>query len=724
MRYYRAIFFIFLLLPMTLLAHIEKNKAPLNEQILSLLAANKVSEANALIDKHLSTGSDTTIAHFWKAKIAINRKDWEAWHNYSAYLSGTSFFQNIGIVSEIFDGLPQKEQAWLIKLIEKDILGSMPLSGPCPFYELAERAQRAKFLWNVLKNHTLQKELAIKIFRELYIERPEAVNLEEFASNSIFLVWQKTLSIKDFLQRINNLMLFGKNTEAKETIEQARLILKNISKDDKNELRYQSAKLERKFRNYKKARAEFQEIAKVGNADQKLRARYMDLMLASMADDVSVAGQFDSFVVDYPTHGFSDDVLLFKAKMEKSTGNVDGMFKTLDILIKKYPNGDMIQEALFLKAFEQAKLGKLEDSLKSFSLLEKKSGHDSLSQHQAKYWQARLSIFNDIKELKGAKKDAIARAKKELSALIVSPSPTVYSWLALDLLKELKQSLPIIKKSAPLMPAKEKPIKDGELKLISKLIEVGFIKEALSLLNELPAPKNEDAVFATAKLYIDLERPELAYQKLIQCNAVAPRLLARQPSLYERIMLPRPFTVELNAATKHADVPHELIYGIMRRESCFLPHARSWAQARGLMQMMKPTADAQAKKIGIELKNDEDLYNPMINLMLGTTLIRDLWQKYGNWAVVLSDYNAGPPAARSWLKRNDRRPLDNYIESISYKETKEYVAVVLGGGFHYWREKGLKNIAPLDLNFAQKIAPKPLIHHNAARKTHLPKRHL
>lgn len=703
MRYLNCFFLIFLLFSPSSWANKEIARLPFGDHISLLITEKEYGKAHQLIDKSVAERSlDATIATILKAKIAFNVQDWPDWRRYSEQLIDTPVYHNMTLLNEVYESLPENERQWLIAKLQKGVLQSDAVSGACPLYEIAERAERAQFLWKVETNHQLPKTLVIKIFRELYVERPEAVEAKNFVTHPLFADWQKTLTIKDFLQRINNLLLFGKNNDAKETIEQALLTLPTISDDDKIELRYQGAKLERKFRNYKKARQEFQEIAKIGNTDQKMRARYMDLMLASMADDMSVRAQFDSFVADYPTHGFSDDVLLFKAKMERSTANIDDMFTTLDTLIKKYPLGDMIQEALFIKAFELAKLGKIAESLKAFSSLEKLSVHDSLSHHQALYWQARLSIFADLHSLTNPKKSAIAPAKKALNLLILSPSPTVYSWLALDLFKELKQAIPVIKKKKTNIVKKNNLIKDDELRFITQLKDAGLISEALALLNEKKAPNNAEAIITTAKLYIDLNHPERAYQKLIQCNALAPRVLARDPELYERILLPRPFSVELNAATKRADVPHELIYAVMRRESFFSPHALSWAQARGLMQMMKATADQQAKKIGLALKSEQDLFDPGINLLLGTTLLHDLWQSYGNWAVVLCAYNAGPGAARSWLKKNEKRPLDNYLENISYKETKEYVAIVLGGVFHYSRDKGLKNLASLNLKFAEK----------------------
>ncbi|OPZ23557.1 MAG: Soluble lytic murein transglycosylase precursor [bacterium ADurb.BinA186] len=205
-----------------------------------------------------------------------------------------------------------------------------------------------------------------------------------------------------------------------------------------------------------------------------------------------------------------------------------------------------------------------------------------------------------------------------------------------------------------------------------------------------------------AQLFVDLNGPEMGYQKLIQCGSRAGHILKERPGLYRAIAFPKPYVVEVREATQKADMPPNLIYAIMRRESGYLKDARSWAQARGLMQMMKKTADEQAKKLGIKLESEEDLHKPELNLLLGATLIRDLLGKFNNLAIALSAYNAGPGAAQTWIKKNDQAPVDAYLETISFDETNKYLKYVLEGLFNYSLLEGNKSLSLLDFYVAKK----------------------
>ncbi len=671
------------------------------ESVEALIALKQYNQATLLVKQKLSAGLDKDIANYLLARIALSASKMKEWRIYVAQLAASPLFANTQIVAEIFSALPLEEQKWLAKTLTSSALFQTPPPSQCPFYELDSRSLRGQFLIEVLEKTALPSFVNNNLFSELYLHMPETVASERYALDKRFLAWQKSLSAADFVVRMNNLMLFGKNAEARSTSENAISILKKITDDEKCEFRYQNAKLERKNRNYKKAREEFQAIAESCGPDLKLRARYMDLMLASMAGDVSFRPQFDLFVADYPTHGFSDDVLFFAATMERGAGDFESMLATLDNLIKKFPSGDMIEKALFLKGFELAKLGKIQLALPVLTSLREKSVPDSLSYQQAHYWLARLSIFSDVKSLKTPQNKNLPQVKKQLTELVFSRSPTVYSWLSLQLLRELKQKVVQPKKS--LVSKSESPSSDPTLVLVKKLIDAGFSKEPLALLEEkIISPSDESGIFTAAKFFVDLKRPEMGYQKLIQCNQKVAAILAKSPSLYQTISLPKPYAAQVANATKHADVPPNLIYAIMRRESSGLTKARSWAGARGLLQMMKATADEQAKKLGIKLSSEEDLHIPELNLLLGSSLIQNHLQRFGNLAVALSAYNAGPGAARTFIRNNDGAPLDAFIESISFEETNRYAKNVLGGFFSYALKDGLNSVPSLDLYVAKK----------------------
>jgi soluble lytic murein transglycosylase len=126
-------------------------------------------------------------------------------------------------------------------------------------------------------------------------------------------------------------------------------------------------------------------------------------------------------------------------------------------------------------------------------------------------------------------------------------------------------------------------------------------------------------------------------------------------------------------------VPAELALSIARRESEFYPKARSHVGAAGLMQLMPKTGQAMADRVGMTNFEVDDLYDPTINVRLGSEYLSKLKDDYGyNIPLIAAGYNAGPSRANAWIDRyGDPRSSDtnviDWIEHIPFRETRNYV---------------------------------------------------
>jgi soluble lytic murein transglycosylase len=128
----------------------------------------------------------------------------------------------------------------------------------------------------------------------------------------------------------------------------------------------------------------------------------------------------------------------------------------------------------------------------------------------------------------------------------------------------------------------------------------------------------------------------------------------------------------------------------IRAESVFDPNARSAANARGLMQVVPATGAAESRRLGLPWGGAESLYDADTNIALGTAYLRKVLDKYGGKPYfAIAGYNAGPTPLQRWQSERPGMAPDFWIETISYKETREYVARVLAFSTIYdWRLDG------------------------------------
>jgi soluble lytic murein transglycosylase len=132
-----------------------------------------------------------------------------------------------------------------------------------------------------------------------------------------------------------------------------------------------------------------------------------------------------------------------------------------------------------------------------------------------------------------------------------------------------------------------------------------------------------------------------------------------------------------------------LIYSLIRAESGFSPTIKSPAGAIGLMQLMPSTAKATAREKGAF--NPQNLTVPEYNIRLGTQHFRDLLQDYsGEVVYAIAAYNAGAPAVERWRKSLKGLKMDEFIESIPYQETRDYVKKVYASTATYRQLYGMK----------------------------------
>ncbi|HXC70613.1 MAG TPA: lytic transglycosylase domain-containing protein, partial [Pyrinomonadaceae bacterium] len=127
------------------------------------------------------------------------------------------------------------------------------------------------------------------------------------------------------------------------------------------------------------------------------------------------------------------------------------------------------------------------------------------------------------------------------------------------------------------------------------------------------------------------------------------------------------------------------VAGLIRQETIFTTRARSSAAAYGLMQVLVPTGRLTARKYGVSREiTAESLYEPRLNIQLGTAYLRDQIDKFGRIEYVAAAYNAGPNRAVQW-KASLPFEIDEWAEAVPFKETRGYIQGVVRNRLQYLR---------------------------------------
>ncbi len=162
--------------------------------------------------------------------------------------------------------------------------------------------------------------------------------------------------------------------------------------------------------------------------------------------------------------------------------------------------------------------------------------------------------------------------------------------------------------------------------------------------------------------------------------------IEQAPRRFWEMLFPLPYRGQLEAGARANGVDPFLLAGLIRQESEFNPGALSHANAYGLTQVLPVTARQFARRAGLARFNANQLFQPATSLKIGSAVLRwMLDQNGGKVEQTLAAYNAGPRRAAVWANWGGYREPAEFIESIPYNETREYVQAVLRNADIYRR---------------------------------------
>ena len=183
----------------------------------------------------------------------------------------------------------------------------------------------------------------------------------------------------------------------------------------------------------------------------------------------------------------------------------------------------------------------------------------------------------------------------------------------------------------------------------------------------------------TAQLYVETGHYDRAIEYM---QHSAPNYFALDipdlPRKYWEALFPKPYWADLKRSSAANGLDPYLVASLIRQESEFNPVAVSRANAVGLMQLLPKTGKLVAKESKLKRYNASQLYTPAVNMELGTRYFRGMVDKFGgSFEYALAAYNAGSDRVNEWLAQGKYRDPQEFVESIPFTETREYVQAIL-----------------------------------------------
>jgi soluble lytic murein transglycosylase len=415
-------------------------------------------------------------------------------------------------------------------------------------------------------------------------------------------------------------------------------------------------------------------------------------------DDALALERFRSFLERYPRHPRVPDVLLAVAKIHQADGRLDTARTTYRKLTVQHPQSEAAIDARWRLAWLDYSQGDHAAAAESFARLAAGSQQDR-ERERALYWQARAT-----ERVQGT-----AAASPLFAALVAEFPDGYYAIWAESALAQAAlaggggaeagavevaaaDSSPVDTGVRPRGPRSlaalaEEPGASGidpeRFRRAVDLEAMGLPQHAARELNAIPFPpaSRMDAQLVLLEAY---ERVG-AYRRALQLSVAgrpAGDPIGAHPM--DRFAYPRGYWDLLRQQGGANQLDPMLVAAVIRQESGFDASAVSPKGARGLMQLMPATAARIAVEIGRPVPSARDLERPGVNIPLGATYLGQLVELYdGAIYRAVAAYNAGEDAVAKWDRRFGEAPPDEFVEQITYAETRDYVKAVMRGHRRY-----------------------------------------
>lgn len=374
---------------------------------------------------------------------------------------------------------------------------------------------------------------------------------------------------------------------------------------------------------------------------------------------------FKQLLQRYPGSAYADRANFATGDIHEYFGRKSEAIELYTTVQKQFPNSAVRDDAVWRLAWLHYRSGDWQAALTTFKALAAQSRNGAFGT-AAIYWQAR-----------SAEKLADTDSAKQLYRQIFNGGDeSYYQALSQRALERLGSPVQEARLSKPSAGAEADPAVGAEvnfhLSRARELTALGLHGLAVAELDQVSRRAN-----SKNGLQPLLMREYFANRAYGRSLNLASQL-AISPSERNYYRYPLAYWELVQQKSQERELDPHLILALIRQESLFDPRARSPATALGLMQLIPPTAARVARQLGLPVPTQEKLFDPELNVNLGTQYLKDLLQRYSNnWFKAIAAYNAGETAVDRWEREIATEDIEEFVERIPYIETRGYVKLVL-----------------------------------------------
>ncbi|MHB1376510.1 MAG: tetratricopeptide repeat protein [Candidatus Humimicrobiaceae bacterium] len=545
---------------------------------------------------------------------------------------------------------------------------------------------------------------AYDIYKKIYLEYPESEYAQLSIDNLTRLAQESSLPV--FEPNINELYLRAEKLFSIYYFEAALKDLNKIIETDDISNKYPEIYSKALF----KAGMSYFNMNSYENARNYLKLYYDEFPSWAYADDslyylgrsLTNLNSYDEAINTYkkllelfPQSNYGDDSLYRIGRISYIADDWQNAAFYFQRLIDEYPEGDMLSSGYWELGWIQYRLQEFDSAAITFEKMAAKFSGGALEE-KGLFWQAKCFLKLNRKA------EAMQLLKKTFSQDPLS----YYGFASADILKKagIDVAMPNFDKNLnPLNPGISEIIPDiyneliphqitdsKDMTHINKAKELLFIKFYTSAAAEIAASKDEtdadpEKLLEISTLYLlskDYENSIGIVQK--NYSKLSSVLTGDKKDYYYYLFYPYAYNELILKYSTEYNVEPDFLLAIIREESRFKADAGSHAGAQGLMQVMPATGKSIANQIGISNFSESMLHDPQISIKMGSFYIGKMLSNFeNNKYYALGAYNGGPGAMQKWISKYGSLDIDEFIESLTYDETKNYIKKVMASYFIY-----------------------------------------